>query len=383
MEIPSLKIGDLTAKFPIVQGGMGVRVSMASLAAAVANEGGIGTIAAVGLGDLTATGKEFERKSREALVHEIQKAREMTSGLLAVNIMGALSNACELVKSAVQGGVDIIVFGAGLPTHLPALVEDAEVALVPIISSARLANIILRSWDRRYERTVDAFILEGPLAGGHLGFTPEQLDDPENFSLETILPEVLEAISPYEEKYGKKIPIIVAGGIYTGEDMANMLSMGASGVQLGTRFVCTEECGVSEEFKQAYLDARKEDITIIKSPVGMPGRALRNPFLKVLDGDGKHKIKCSYHCLTSCHIAKAKYCIADALLNAYAGDVDNGLIFCGANAHRIDKITTVQALFGELLAEFRAVGSTLKQRMGESRLLRKGASSPPSAQTDP
>jgi nitronate monooxygenase len=366
MEIPKLQIGKLTAKFPIIQGGMGVKVSLASLASAVANEGGIGTIAAVGLGDLSARGKEFERKSREALMKEIEKARKMTSGLLALNVMGALSNADELVKSAVKSGIDIIVFGAGLPLRLPALVEDSDVALVPIISSSRVANLILRAWDKRYKRTVDGFILEGPLAGGHLGFTPEQLEDPENYSLEKLLPQVLDTVAPYEEKFGKKIPVIVAGGIYTGEDMADMLALGASGVQLGTRFVCTEECGVSKEFKQAYVDAEKEDISIIKSPVGMPGRALRNPFVKVLDGDGRHKYKCNYRCLASCEIDKAKFCIADALLKSYSGDVDNGLIFCGANAHRIDKITTVQALFSELLTEFRGVGGTLKQKVAES-----------------
>ena len=237
---------------------------------------------------------------------------------------------------------------------------------MPIISSERVGSLILRYWDKHYQRTVDGFILEGPLAGGHLGFTPEQLADPDQCSLEKLLPLVLECIAPYEKKYGRKIPVIVAGGIYTGKDMADMMAMGASGVQLGTRFVCTEECGVSEEFKQAYIDAREKDISIIISPVGMPGRALRNRFLKVLDGDGRHKIKCTYHCLTTCKIAKAKYCIADALLNAYSGDVDNGLIFCGANAYRVDKITTVKALFQELLSGFQAAGASLKQKMGDS-----------------
>lgn len=366
MEIPKLKIGKLTARIPIVQGGMGVRVSMASLAAAVANEGGIGTIAAVGLGDLKATGKEFERKSREALVNEIQKAREMTSGLLAVNIMGVLSNARDLVKAAVQGGIGIIVFGAGLPLALPAMADSADVALVPVVSSERVARIILRSWDNRYNRTVDGFILEGPLAGGHLGFTREQLDDPEHYSLEKILPEILAAVAPYEEKFGQKIPVIVAGGIYDSEDIKRMMAMGAAGVQLGTRFVCTEECGVSDEFKQAYIDSKPEDIMIIKSPVGMPGRALRTGFLTDLEAGKKMKIRCGYHCLTACKVKEAKYCIAEALVNAYHGNLAEGLAFCGSNAYRIDKIITVKELFQELLSGFQVAGTNLKTHLNSS-----------------
>lgn len=354
MKIPELQIGNLTAKIPIVQGGMGVRVSLSSLASAVANQGGIGTISSIGLGDLNASRKDFERISREALMREIGKARELTKGLLAVNIMGVLSNAADLVKAAVEGGVRIVVFGAGLPTKLPILCPDPEVNLVPIISSARVAGLILRTWEKRYKRTVDAFILEGPLAGGHLGFSSEQLDNPNDYSLEKLLPEVLETIKPYEDKFGRKIPVIVGGGIYTGTDIARMLNRGASGVQMGTRFVATEECDVSDEFKQAYLDAKEEDIVIIKSPVGMPGRAIKNKFLKQLDLVGKLKIKCPYHCLTVCKIDTAKYCIAEALVNSYFGNVDNGLIFAGRNAFRVNKITTVKKLVDELLAELSA-----------------------------
>ena len=354
MKIPELQIGNLTAKIPIVQGGMGVRVSLSSLASAVANQGGIGTISSIGLGDLNASRKDFERISREALMREIGKARELTKGLLAVNIMGVLSNAADLVKAAVEGGVRIVVFGAGLPTKLPILCPDPEVNLVPIISSARVAGLILRTWEKRYKRTVDAFILEGPLAGGHLGFSSEQLDNPNDYSLEKLLPEVLETIKPYEDKFGRKIAVIVGGGIYTGTDIARMLNRGASGVQMGTRFVATEECDVSDEFKQAYLDAKEEDIVIIKSPVGMPGRAIKNKFLKQLDLVGKLKIKCPYHCLTVCKIDTAKYCIAEALVNSYFGNVDNGLIFAGRNAFRVNKITTVKKLVDELLAELSA-----------------------------
>lgn len=349
MKIPKLQIGSLSVNIPIVQGGMGVRVSLASLASAVANQGGIGTISSIGLGDLKASANDYEKTSREALANEIRKAKSMTDGHLAVNLMGVLSNADDLIKTSIEEGIKMIVFGAGLPTKLPALVQDPTVNLVPIISSARAAEFIQRTWDRRYERITDGLILEGPLAGGHLGFSVEQLEHPEDFSLEKLLPEVLEVIKPYEDKYGKKIAVIVAGGVYNGKDIAKMLSLGASGVQMGTRFVVTEECDVSQEFKQAFLEANQEDIVIIKSPVGMPGRAINNRFLKDLEIKGKLKITCPYRCLTACKVKTARYCIALALVNSYFGDVDHGLIFCGHNAYRVDKITTVKDLFQELV----------------------------------
>ena len=354
MEIPKLQIGNINADIPIIQGGMGVRVSLASLSSAVANQGGIGTISSIGLGDVEASKKEYERISREALISEIRKAKSMTDGHLAVNFMGVLSNADDLIKSSIEEGIKMIVYGAGLPMKLPVLAHDPSVNLVPIISSARVAGLILRIWDQRYEKTADGLILEGPLAGGHLGFSEEQLAQPEAYSLEKLLPEVLETIKPYEDKYGKKIPVITAGGIFNGKDIAKMLSMGASGVQMGTRFVCTEECDVSQEFKQAYLDSKEEDMVIIKSPVGMPGRAIRNHFLKDLEVKGKLKIKCPYRCLTVCQVEKAQYCIALALVNSYLGDVDNGLIFAGQNAYRCNKIVTVKELIKELLSELEA-----------------------------
>ena len=354
MKIPKLQIGNITADIPIVQGGMGVRVSLSSLASAVAEEGGIGTISSIGLGDLEASKNEYERVSREALEREIRKAKSMTNGHIAVNFMGVLSNADDLITAAVREGIKIIVYGAGLPIKLPSLVEDSSVNLLPIVSSARVAELILRVWDKRYERTADAIILEGPLAGGHLGFSEEQLYQPEKYSLENLLPEVLETVKAYEDKYGKKIPVIAAGGIFNGKDIARMLSLGASGVQMGTRFVCTVECDVSQEFKQSYLDAKEEDIAIIKSPVGMPGRAIHNKFLKDLEIKGKLKIKCPYRCLSVCKVSEAKYCIALALVNSYFGDVDHGLIFCGQNAYRCDKIVTVKELISGLLAELEA-----------------------------
>jgi nitronate monooxygenase len=354
MKIPNLQIGKLTAKVPIVQGGMGVRVSLASLATAVANEGGIGTISSIGLGDLNARNSDYARLSSEALVSEIRKAKSMSNGNLAVNVMEALTNAKELINTAVNEGIKMIVVGAGLPLRLPEIVEDETVSLVPIVSSGRAAELILRSWDKRYKRTADGFVLEGPLAGGHLGFSTEQLEQIHDYSLEKLLPDVLKAVQPYEDKYSKKIPIIAGGGIYDGKDIARMLSLGAAAVQMGTRFVCTYECDASPEFKQAYLDAAEEDIILIKSPVGLPGRAIRNVFLKKLENNGKSKIKCPYRCLSACKIETANYCIARALLNSWAGAVDEGLIFCGQNAYRINKIISVKDLFAELLTELRA-----------------------------
>jgi len=349
VNIPKLRIGNLTAEIPIVQGGMGVRVSLASLAAAVAEQGGIGTISSIGLGDFEASQHEYERISREALQEEIRKAQAMTDGILAVNFMGVLSNVDDLLRTAVREGIKMIVFGAGLPMRLPKIVEDPSVNLVPIVSSARGAELILRGWAKRFDRTAGAIVLEGPLAGGHLGFTIEQLEHLEDYALERLVPELVEAVKPFEDRFGHKIPVIAAGGIFDGADIARMLSLGASGVQMATRFVCTEECDTSRAFKQTYVDATEEDIVIVKSPVGLPGRAVRNRFLKDLEKVDKLDIRCRYHCLSVCKVAEAKFCIAQALVNAYLGDIDHGLVFCGQNAHRIDRIVPVADLIAELM----------------------------------
>jgi len=354
MKIPALDIGDIHAPFPLIQGGMGVRVSLARLAAAVANEGGIGTIAAVGLGDIEASKTDFETVSRNALIHEIRRAKSMTDGPIAVNILGVLSNARDLIQTSVREGIKIIVSGASLPLKLPEMVEDATVKLLPIISSGRAADLVLRTWDKRYARTADAVVLEGPLAGGHLGFSFEQLREPEKYALPILLPEVLAAVKPFEEKYGRKIPVVAGGGIFTGTDIARMLQAGASGVQMATRFVCTDECEVAPEFKQAYLDSKEDDIVIINSPVGLPGRAIHNQFLRNLEAGALERLKCPYRCLTTCNIAEARYCIAQALVSAYQGDMDKGLVFCGQNACRVNEIVSIKKLIAELRAEIEA-----------------------------
>ncbi len=360
MDMPALQIGPWKFLVPIVQGGMGVRVSGWQLVLPVAQEECVGTLTTIGLANLWYGMRyvDFNRTSCEAVERDILQLRSLTDKPFAVNVMGALSNANDLIIAAVKAGANIIVYGAGIPLTLPLIVQDPAVALVPIISSARLAKLILKRWER-YNRTPDAFIIEGPLAGGHLGFTFEQLAHIDDFSLESILKETLEVIKPFEDSCGRKIPLITAGGIYTGNDIARMLSLGASGVQMGTRFVATTECPMAEEFKQLYVRACAEDIQIVESPVGMPGRVLTNPFLRQLQSGNIPKPHCPFHCILSCQKDKAGFCIADRLTNSFRGDVDNGLIFCGANVDRIDKIVSVHDLIEELIAEVKASPLTL------------------------
>ncbi len=361
MNLPKLTFGDLTAKLPIIQGGMGVGISLHGLASAVANEGGIGVIATsmIGMND-PKRAKDPEGSDRRGLVDEIRKARAlMTDGLLGVNIMCALTNYGDMVRTSIREGVDVIISGAGLPVDLPGYLrevsdemkEDVRTKLVPIVSSGRAANILCRKWLKRFDCLPDGFVVEGPKAGGHLGFKAEDLEKPE-FQLETILADVVKAVIPFREKHDKDIPVIAAGGIYTGKDIADALALGASGVQMGTRFVATHECDADIAFKQAFIDAKKEDITIIQSPVGLPGRALKNEFLAaVASGDKKPK-KCVHKCLHSCAEEEAPYCIANALVSAYRGKLKHGYAFCGANAYLVDKIISVKELIQTLKDEY-------------------------------
>ena len=357
MTLPHLRIGNLEIKLPIIQGGMGIGISLAGLASAVANMGGVGVISAAGIGGCETDYKSnFIEANSRALADQIRKAREMTKGILGVNIMVALTNFADVVKTAVREKVDIIFSGAGLPMDLPKYVSDKMgPKLVPIVSSARAAAIICKKWTSRYNRVPDAVVVEGPMAGGHLGFKPEEIDD-SKFRLENLVPQVIEAVRPFAEKFGIRIPVIAAGGVYTGSDIRKYLDMGADGVQLGTRFVATHECDAAEEFKQAYVAAREEDIHIIKSPVGLPGRAIRNKFLKDVDEGIRKPYACPYHCLKSCDYQKSPYCISLALATAKMGGVDNGLLFAGQNVHRVDKIVSVKELVDELVQEYEASG---------------------------
>ncbi|OEU65646.1 MAG: 2-nitropropane dioxygenase [Desulfovibrio sp. S3730MH75] len=353
MKLPQLKIGNLVAKVPVVQGGMGVGISLSGLASAVAEEGGIGVIAAAMIG-LTSTkpNRATPEAQSEALADEIRKAKAKTSGIVGVNIMVALTDFAEQVTASIKEGVDIIFSGAGLPLDLPKYLADgAKTKLVPIVSSGRAASIICKKWISRFDYVPDAFVVEGPKAGGHLGFQREQLDDPA-FALESILPDVLEAVKKFEEKTGKKIPVIAAGGIYTGEDICKFIKMGASGVQLGTRFVATHECDADDKFKQSYVDSTKEDMTVIQSPVGLPGRAIKNDYLIEVYSGNKTPFKCAFKCLKTCDVETTPYCIASALISAQRGKLKHGFAFAGANAYRTKKIVSVKELMNELTSEF-------------------------------
>ncbi len=353
MNLPQLKIGDLVAKVPVIQGGMGVGISLSGLASAVAKEGGIGVIAAAMIGLTNKNGgKDHARAHIDTLAEEIRKAKEMTSGILGVNIMVALSNFADMVSTSVKEGADVIFSGAGLPLDLPKYLHDgAKTKMVPIVTTGRAASIICKKWISKFDYLPDAFVVEGPMAGGHLGFKREQLNDPK-FALENILPEVIKAVKPFEDKTGRTIPVIAAGGVYSGEDISKFLDMGAAGVQMGTRFVATHECDANDEFKQAYVKSTKEDMAIIQSPVGLPGRAVNNDFLQAVTDGKKSPFKCPFHCIKSCKVEDSPYCIASALINAQRGKLKNGFAFAGSNAWRTEKIVSVKQLFTDLKAEF-------------------------------
>lgn len=354
--MPPLHFGDLEVKVPIIQGGMGVGISLSGLAAATANAGGVGVIAAAGIGLLEPDGfTDFLGANIRAMQREIRKARAATEGVLGVNIMVALRNFADMVKTAVEEKIDIIFSGAGLPVNLPEFLKGSSTKLVPIVSSGRAAALLAKRWLDKYQYLPDGFVVEGPMAGGHLGFKKDQLEDPE-YALEKLIPEVLAAVKPFEEKTGRKIPVIAGGGIYTGADIRKFIEMGAAGVQMATRFVVTEECDADQAFKDMYLKSGPEDLKIIASPVGMPGRALRNRFIDDVEKGMRKPFACPYHCIVTCDIEKAPYCISLALLNAQKGRLDKGFAFAGANAWRTKKIVPVRELVEELVKEYEEAG---------------------------
>lgn len=350
----ALKIGNLEIAVPVIQGGMGVGISLSGLAAAVASEGGAGIISSAGLGLLykNLSGNYLEA-SIAGLKEEIRKTREKTKGVIGVNVMVAMTNFADMVKTAIAEKVDILIAGAGLPLDMPSfLKKDSKTKLVPIVSSARAAKIICDKWKSNYDYLPDAVIVEGPKAGGHLGFKEDQIND-NNYSLEKLVPEIVSELKTFEEKYGQQIPLIAAGGIYTGQDIRDIMALGASGVQMGTRFVTTTECDASAEFKQSYLNASEDDIEIIKSPVGMPGRAILSNFINKVKEGKKQPITCPFKCIKTCDISKSPYCIIIALMNALKGNFEAGYAFAGSNAFRATRIFSVKEVFQSLLAEYR------------------------------
>lgn len=352
MNLQGLKIGNLISKYPIIQGGMGVGVSMHNLAGNVAKEGGIGIISTADIGYQDEEfNKDPMKANLKAIGNEIEKAREIApKGVIGVNIMVALNNYAEIVKECVKNKIDLIISGAGLPKDLPSFVKGTKTKIAPIVSSGRAAKLISKLWMTKYDYVPDMIVIEGPEAGGHLGFKTEELTPENKPKLEDITKDVLKEVNEIEAKTGKEIPVVVAGGIFNGKDIAKFIKLGAKGVQIATRFVATKECDASEEFKQAYVNAKKEDIKIIKSPVGMPGRAIRNEFIKKVEAN-KEKITKCYRCIKTCNPAETPYCITKALINAVKGNLDEGLIFCGSNVDKINKITTVKELMQELVQE--------------------------------
>ncbi len=352
MKIPKLNIGGLISEIPIIQGAMGIGVSGPRLAAAVANEGGVGVIAGVNIGfrEPDFASNSFAANLR-ALAAQIKEARKLApKGILGVNLMVAMNHYGEMVRAAVEEGIDLIISGAGLPLKLPEFVKNLHTRIVPIVSSGKAARVISQYWETHYGRTADMVIVEGTEAGGHLGFSREVLNAPQKPNVLEIVRDVVSAVNPFKERFAKKIPVVAAGGIYTGGDIARCLQAGADGVQMATRFTATDECDADIRYKQAYLSAEKDDIVIIQSPVGMPGRALNNRFIQRLSALGIEIKGCS-QCLTGCNPKVAPYCISAALINAVNGNVDDGVVFVGSNVYRVNQIVSVKHLIQELLGE--------------------------------
>ena len=370
-----LKIGNLVAKHPVIQGGMGVGVSLSSLAGAVAKAGGIGIISTAQIGFKDQNfGKNPMAANLRAIHSELKKAREKApQGILGFNIMVATKEYASYVKEAVKAGADVIISGAGLPIDMPKFVAEAEnenggsekkerrTMIAPIVSSVKSALVICRMWDRKYHTAPDFVVVEGPCAGGHLGFSREQLTElgadtdhvAETFDEPVYDKEIrgiIGTVKSFAEKYKKHIPVITAGGIFDHKDVLHQFALGAEGIQAATRFATTEECDADIAYKEAYINAKEEDIVIVKSPVGMPGRAIKNKFLERV-AQGPVKVERCFRCLEHCNPATTPYCITKALINAAEGRIDEALLFCGSNAYRCEKIETVPEVMAALCGE--------------------------------
>ncbi|MDD3347265.1 nitronate monooxygenase family protein [Oscillibacter sp.] len=348
---------------PILQGGMGVGVSLERLAGAVAACGGMGTISTALCGfrepDFTVDPKGANLRALERQVRRA-KALARGAGLVAVNAMVATTQYAESIRTALRAGVDAVVCGAGLPRDLPAIaaeVPESDAAIAPIVSSGRAAALLCRLWDKHYHRVPDFVVVEGPLAGGHLGFSPEEAHRAQSGSpipLSALLEEVLEALAPFRDRYGRDIPVFVAGGIKDGGEMRRYTDKGAAGAQFATRFIATEECDASADYKRALLGGGTEDVEIVQSPVGMPGRALRSPLIQRVEAGTQPPIARCVRCLSACDPKTAPYCISKALIAAANGDWENGLFFCGASVGEVNALSTVQAQMDQIMNEWRA-----------------------------
>ena len=351
MKLPELTINNKVVKFPIVQGGMGIRISLNKLASAAMNSGIIATISAAQPGFLNKNFRKDPVKANiEALKYEITKARENAKeGILGVNLMHAATHYSEYASFLATQDIDFIISGAGLPLDLPEYLKGSNVKGAFIISSGRAARIMLRSWDRRYQYMPAFIVCEGPLAGGHLGFSKEQMAKGDYDSLEKIVKDTIEVVKVYEEKYNIKIPIIAGGGIHDGHDMAEMIKVGADGVQIATRFIATYECDVDDTYKQMIINAKEDDVVTTVSPAGLPGRAVKNFLTKTVK---KHNLDLHYcvDCLKSCKKKDIPYCITEQLGNSTSGDT-NGLIFTGAKAYLVEKMDYLDDIIKEIIKD--------------------------------
>lgn len=347
-----MKIRNFELKKPIIQGGMGIGVSLGNLAGNVAKCGGMGIISTVNAGyrdpDFNSSPVTANLK---ALAVEIKKALEISNGngIVGINIMVAVNHYQETVKAAIDAGVQAIISGAGLPMDLPDYVGDADVAIAPIVSSGKAAKLICRNWDKKYSRIPDFIVIEGPAAGGHLGYKKDEILAGTAMSPFDTLPEVKQAIKEFEDKYSKEIPVFIGGGIFDAADVKKALAIGAAGVQIGTRFIATKECDASQTYKDMIINAKEEDAVIVVSPVGLPGRALHTKLIQNLENGIKLNPEICNDCLKACpHGKNAPYCISRALVAAVTGDVENGLFFCGSNVGRVNEMTTVEELISVL-----------------------------------
>jgi len=355
--MPKLKIGRHESRYPVIQAGMGVRVGNAALAGAAINCGAMGVISSVGLGeDFHRSFKDYEIESEKNLAREIRMTRQLTEGEgpLGVNIMVVLTNYESMVRTAVKEGIDFIISGAGLPLRLPEFAKDG-VELVPVVSSARALELIVKTWQRRYNRKPDAVIIEGPLCGGHLAFTDEQLDNPKKYSLEILYKESKDVL---DGNSLSEIPLIAAGAISAPEDVLKAIEWGYQGVQIGTRFICTEESGMSEEGKKLYVSSTSKDTVTIASPVGMPVRVIKSPLVERVLSGKKEPFACPYKCLRSCDKNKVPFCIARALIHAWHGDIDKGLFMTGYDLDRVNDIVPIKKFFDGLDSAARVKHST-------------------------
>ena len=354
--LKEIRFDHRTLQLPIIQGGMGVGVSLSSLAGHVMKEGAMGVICAAHPGYRRPDFRKDSIAANCAAIHEeCARARAISegNGLLGINIMVASTDYDTYVRAAIDAGVDAIISGAGLPRHLPNLTKDSGVLLAPIVSSARAAHLILRTWDKHYQTCPDFIVVEGSEAGGHLGFSREELEEGRCQPLDAIVREVLGLLAPYEERYQKKIRVFAAGGIFDGNDIARMLRLGADGVQMATRFIATYECDAADSFKQAVLQCTKEDIRLIKSPAGLPGRALNTRFIRRVEGQTICMNDC-LRCMKPCDPSHTPYCISEALITSVSRDAQDGVVFVGANAWRIDSLLHVSQLLTQLKEEANA-----------------------------